>query len=248
MTKRIYTWNQQGRLEPLQEEAFEKEDELRALVAEHLELLDGEQMRPGGPLRWILIAREQGIAETAGTGPRWAIDRLYTKRPFTGCEQMDGALHGAWRQVVGDDDGRHLRRRRRPGRKPERPAARSCSDRPGPQAARARESRFHQAWQGGADGLRGDVDDAAGRHRPQRRVGEFDWQMLRRACHLNSPTDMALTFVDYLDRANRDAIRFDQLTPDTIKFVEDVESVSSVPCSLIGNRFDYKCVIDRRRW
>lgn len=72
--------------------------------------------------------------------------------------------------------------------------------------------------------------------------------MLRRACHLNSPTDMALTFVDYLDRANRDAIRFDQLTPDTIKFVEDVESVSSVPCSLIGNRFDYKCVIDRRRW
>lgn len=29
-----------------------------------------------------------------------------------------------------------------------------------------------------------------------RRVGEFDWEMLRRACHLNSPTDVALTFVD----------------------------------------------------
>ena len=82
----------------------------------------------------------------------------------------------------------------------------------------------------------------------RRRVGEFDWQMLRRACHLNSPTDVALTFVDYLDRQNSDAIRFDQLTPDTIKFVEDVEMVAGVPCSLIGNRFDYKCVIDRRRW
>ena len=81
-----------------------------------------------------------------------------------------------------------------------------------------------------------------------RRVGEFDWAMLRRACHLNSPTDVALTFVDYLDRRNSDAIRFDQLTPDTIKFVEDVEMVAGVPCSLIGNRFDYKCVIDRRRW
>ncbi len=82
----------------------------------------------------------------------------------------------------------------------------------------------------------------------QRRVGEFDWEMLRRACHLNSPTDLALTFVDYLDKANREAIRFDQLTSETIKFVEDVEMVAGVPCSLIGNRFDYKCVIDRRRW
>ncbi len=82
----------------------------------------------------------------------------------------------------------------------------------------------------------------------QRRVGEFDWEMLRRACHLNSPTDVALTFVDYLDKVNRGAIRFDQLTQETIKFIEDVEIVAGVPCSLIGNRFDYKCVIDRRRW
>ena len=82
----------------------------------------------------------------------------------------------------------------------------------------------------------------------RRRVGEFDWEMLRRACHLNSPTDVALTFVDYLDKRNSEAIRFDQLTPETIKFVEDVEIVAGVPCSLIGNRFDYKCVIDRRRW
>ena len=82
----------------------------------------------------------------------------------------------------------------------------------------------------------------------RRRVGEFDWEMLRRACHLNSPTDVALTFADYLEKANGEAIRFDQLTPETITFVEDVEMVAGVPCSLIGNGFDYKCVIDRRRW
>lgn len=82
----------------------------------------------------------------------------------------------------------------------------------------------------------------------RRRVGEFDWEMLRRACHLNSPTDVALTFADYLDRANAKAIRFDQLTSETITFVEDIEMVAGVPCSLIGNGFDYKCVIDRRRW
>ncbi len=82
----------------------------------------------------------------------------------------------------------------------------------------------------------------------RRRVGEFDWKMLRRACHLNSPTDVALTFVDYLDKANGEAIRFDQLTVETIEFVEDIEMVAGVPCSLIANGFDYKCVIDRRRW
>lgn len=82
----------------------------------------------------------------------------------------------------------------------------------------------------------------------QRRVGEFDWALLSRACHLNSPTDVALTFLDYLDKRNREAIRFDQLTSDTIKFIEDVESVSGVPCSLIVNRFDHKSVIDRRKW
>ncbi len=93
------------------------------------------------------------------------------------------------------------------------------------------------------------VDHEVGsRSGTKRRVGEFDWRMLRSACHLNSPTDVALTFVDYLDAGNRDAIRFDQLTSDTIKFVEDVEMVAGVPCSLIANRFDHKCVIDRRRW
>ena len=60
MTERIYTRDPQGRLEPLDGESFEKEDELQALIAEHTELLDGTQMRPEDPLRWILIAREQG--------------------------------------------------------------------------------------------------------------------------------------------------------------------------------------------
>lgn len=81
-----------------------------------------------------------------------------------------------------------------------------------------------------------------------RRVGEFDWAQLRKACHLNSPTDIALTFVDYIDGRNAKAVRFEQLTEETINFVESVEAVSGVPCSLVANKFDFKCVIDRRRW
>ena len=81
-----------------------------------------------------------------------------------------------------------------------------------------------------------------------RRVSEFDWSLLRKACHLNSPTDIALTFVDHVQARNADAVRFEQLTKETINFVEAVEAVSGVPCSLIANKFDFKCVIDRRRW
>ena len=82
----------------------------------------------------------------------------------------------------------------------------------------------------------------------QRRVGEFDWELLRRAAQLNGATDIALTFVDYLDVRNRDARRFDQLQPDTIRFIEEVERVAAAPVSLISTRFHVRSVIDRRSW
>ena len=76
MAERIYTRAERGRLEPLEEKPFSTEDELQALIAEHPELLDGEQIRPGDPRRWILISREKGIAETSDAAARWAIDHL----------------------------------------------------------------------------------------------------------------------------------------------------------------------------
>ena len=76
MAERIYTRGEEGGLESLEEEPFATEDELQALIAEHPELLDGQQMRPGDPRRWILITREKGIAETPESGARWLIDHL----------------------------------------------------------------------------------------------------------------------------------------------------------------------------
>ena len=76
MGERIYTRGEGGGLESLEEESFSTEAELQALIAEHPELLDGEQMSPGDPRRWILITREKGIAETPDSGARWAIDHL----------------------------------------------------------------------------------------------------------------------------------------------------------------------------
>jgi adenylosuccinate synthase len=79
-------------------------------------------------------------------------------------------------------------------------------------------------------------------------VAEFDWEQLRRSASLNAPTDIAVSFVDYLGIANRAARRFDQLTPETIRFLEEVERVATAPVSLISARFHSRGVIDRRAW
>ena len=73
----------------------------------------------------------------------------------------------------------------------------------------------------------------------KRRVAEFNWWLLRRSSSINGPTDIALSFADYINVKNRDARRFEQLTQDTINFVEEIERVTSAPVSLISTRFDY---------
>lgn len=82
----------------------------------------------------------------------------------------------------------------------------------------------------------------------KRRIAEFDWSMLRQAVSLNGPTDIALTFADYFGIENRRARRFEQLREDTIEFIEEVERISVVPVSLIATRFDFRSIIDRRKW
>lgn len=82
----------------------------------------------------------------------------------------------------------------------------------------------------------------------KRRVAEFDWRLYRRAVALNGPTDIALTFADYIDIKNARARRFEQLTPTTIQFIQELERVASAPVSLISTRFQYRSIIDRRRW
>ena len=77
MAERIYaTRTGEDALEPMAEARFSVEDDLQALIAKHPELLDGQQIRPGDPRRWVLVTREKSIAETADAGARWALDHL----------------------------------------------------------------------------------------------------------------------------------------------------------------------------
>ena len=103
MAERIYTRDEQGKLAPLEEAPFASEDDLQALLAEHPELLDGEQMRPGDARRWILVTREKGIAETPDAGDRWALDHLLIDQDATPTlvEVKRGANSEVRRKVVG---------------------------------------------------------------------------------------------------------------------------------------------------
>jgi adenylosuccinate synthase len=83
----------------------------------------------------------------------------------------------------------------------------------------------------------------------QRRVGEFEWELLRQSALLNGPTDIALTFVDYLGKENLDARRFDQLTPTALNFIDEIERVAGAPVSLVSTGFTQRpAIVDRRTW
>lgn len=53
--------------------------------------------------------------------------------------------------------------------------------------------------------------------------------------------------------ARRRALRADrgsseQLTEETIRFIEEIERVAAAPVSLISTRFHTRSIIDRRAW
>ncbi|WP_251982351.1 adenylosuccinate synthetase [Methylobacterium sp. B1] len=71
-----------------------------------------------------------------------------------------------------------------------------------------------------------------------RRIGEFDWEQLRRAAVLNGATDVALTFADYLDTANAEATTFEQLSEATRSFIAEVAAVANAPVTLVSVGFE----------
>ncbi len=77
MSERIYRRSHTGDLETYVEKPFESEDELQALIASHPEVMSGELIDPSDPLRWILIAREMGVAESVEASYRWSLDHLF---------------------------------------------------------------------------------------------------------------------------------------------------------------------------
>lgn len=72
----IYSINTSGQLIELKEQSFASEDDFQRLVAQFPSLVEGEQITPSNPRRWLLIDRELGIPSSEDTGNRWSIDHL----------------------------------------------------------------------------------------------------------------------------------------------------------------------------
>ena len=92
-----------GNVEPLEEAPFKLEEELQGLIADYPALLDGRQITSHEPRRWLLVTREQGIADISDAGARWAVDHLLVDQDAvpTLVEVKRGSSSDMPRKVVG---------------------------------------------------------------------------------------------------------------------------------------------------
>jgi hypothetical protein len=61
----------------MREAPYTAEDVLQELVAEHPEMLAGQDVNDNGSQRWLLIERESPISEEEGVAGRWSADHLF---------------------------------------------------------------------------------------------------------------------------------------------------------------------------
>lgn len=78
-----------------------------------------------------------------------------------------------------------------------------------------------------------------------RRISEWDERLVQRACTLNQPTDIALTFLDYLTMEDEGKTDWADLSPKSKGFIEYVETLTGVPCTLLGTGGQRWNVIER---
>jgi hypothetical protein len=77
MSGGIYLIGNDEQLVEMNEEAYDSEDLLQGLLAQHPNLLAGDQMNTMHPRRWLLISRERGLPSEVGGGDRWSVDHLF---------------------------------------------------------------------------------------------------------------------------------------------------------------------------
>lgn len=64
-------------LRPLRRSTYDSEDLLQQWLVDHHGLLAGEQIRPGDPVRWLLVTREAAVPDRAEGSGRWSLDHLF---------------------------------------------------------------------------------------------------------------------------------------------------------------------------
>lgn len=77
MSGGVYLIQNSGELVEMREEAYESESLLQQLLADHPNLLAGDQINSSDPRRWVLVSREAPLASEEDGSGRWAVDHLF---------------------------------------------------------------------------------------------------------------------------------------------------------------------------
>lgn len=75
-TDAIFLLGADGQLERVPYSTYATEAMLQELIANHPELLAGDQINREDPPRWLLVTREAGVPDAADTANRWSLDHL----------------------------------------------------------------------------------------------------------------------------------------------------------------------------
>ena len=80
----------------------------------------------------------------------------------------------------------------------------------------------------------------------RRRIGYFDMELAKESCRINGATQIALTCVDKLFDCAR-VQNYDDLSAETKAFIEDIQTETGVPVTIISTGPDLKDTIDLRK-
>lgn len=74
---RIYLLNENSDLLAMEESLYDSEKLLQEMLAQHPDLLAGEQINSEEPRRWLLITREMSVPGEEDGNSRWSLDHLF---------------------------------------------------------------------------------------------------------------------------------------------------------------------------
>lgn len=77
MAGRIYLLNDKSDLTAMDEAPYDSEKLLQEMLAQHSDLLAGEQIDSDQPRRWLLVTREMSVPGEVDGSARWSLDHLF---------------------------------------------------------------------------------------------------------------------------------------------------------------------------
>ena len=77
MAGRIYLLKEDSKLLAMEEASYDSESLLQKLLADHPDLLAGDQIDAEEPRRWLLVTREMAVPGEQDGAARWSLDHLF---------------------------------------------------------------------------------------------------------------------------------------------------------------------------